>query len=113
MFPHTITIYHHSVVNGTDTYSRTELAGCYWNHKASQAGAGKGTEKTDSYTVVVNPELTALYGKTWNVYAGDRVVKGPASDITSWKDLKGDVMTVKVVEENICGSGVDNITLLG
>jgi hypothetical protein len=62
---------------------------------------------------VVNPELTHQYGVTWDVYAGDRVVKGSAPDITSWKDLKGDVMTVKVVEENICGSGVDNITLLG
>lgn len=113
MFPHTITIYHHSVVDGTDVYSRTELKGCYWNLKASQAGSGKGTEKTDSYTVVVNPELTALYGVTWNVTTGDRAVKGSAPDITSWKDLKGDVMTVKVVEENICGSGVDNITLLG
>jgi hypothetical protein len=113
MFPHTISIFHHSVVGGADVYSRTELSGCYWNHKATQAAAGKGTEKTDSYMVVVNPELTALYGVTWNVYTGDRVVKGSAPDITSWKDLKGDVMTVKAVEENICGSGVDNITLLG
>lgn len=113
MFPHTITIFHHSVVNGADVYSRTELPGCYWNRKASQAGAGKGTEKTDSYTVIVSPEQTANYGVTWNVYTGDRVVKGSAPDITSWKELTGDVMTVKVVEENICGSSVDNITLIG
>ena len=113
MFPHTITIYHHSVVGGTDVYDRTVLPGCYWVHKASQVGTGKGTEKTDSYTVVVSPEQTALYGQTWNVYAGDRAVKGSASDITSWRELTGDVMTVKVVEENICGSRVDNITLLG
>ena len=113
MFPHTITIFHHSVVNGTDVYKRTELAGCYWNRKASTAGSGKGTEKTDSYTVVVNPELTALYGVEWNVYTGDRAVKGSFPDITSWKDLKGDVMTIKTVEENICGSSVDNITLIG
>ena len=113
MFPHTITIYHHSVVDGTDVYNRTELKGCYWNHKASKAGSGKGTEKTDSYMVVVNPELTSLYGVTWSVFTGDRAVKGSAPDITSWKDLKGDVMTIKVVEENICGSSVDNITLIG
>ena len=113
MFPHTITIYHHSVVNGADVYNRTEITGCYWNRKASQAAAGKGTEKADSYTVVVSPEQTALYGTTWKVYAGDRVVKGSAPDITSWKELTGDVMTVKVVEENICGSSVDNITLIG
>jgi hypothetical protein len=113
MFPHTITIYHHSVVGGADVYNRTELPGCYWNHTASTAAAGKGTEKTDSYMVVVNPELTSLYGVTWSVFTGDRVVKGPAPDITSWRDLKGDVMTVKAIEENICGSSVDNITLIG
>ncbi len=113
MFPHTVTIYHHSVANGTDVYDRTELTGCYWNHKASQAGSGKGTERTDSYMVVVSPEVTREYGVTWNVYAGDRAVKGSGPDITSWKDLKGDVMTIKVVEENICGGSVDNITLIG
>ena len=34
-------------------------------------------------------------------------------EITSWKDLKGNVMVVKAIEENICGSSVDNITLIG
>lgn len=113
MFPHTVTIYHHSVVGGTDVYDKTVLSGCYWSRKGSQTGSGKGTEKTDSYTVIVNPALTALYGTTWKAYAGDKVVKGSAPDIQSWKELTGDVMTVKVVEENICGSCVDNITLLG
>ena len=113
MFPHTITIFHHSVVNGADVYSRTEVAGWYWNRKAGQAGSGKGTEKSDSYMVVASPETTALYGDSWSVNTGDRVVKGSAPDITSWKDLKGDVMTVKAIEENICGSSVENITLIG
>jgi hypothetical protein len=113
MFPHTITIYHHFVDDGTDVYDKKVLTGCYWNHKASRTGSGKGTEKADSYTVVVSPEQTAKYGVTWDVYTGDRVVKGSGPDITSWKELPGDVMTVKVVEENICGSSVDNITLLG
>jgi hypothetical protein len=113
MFPHTITIYHHFVEDGTDAYNKMVLDGCYWNRKASQAGAGKGTEKTDSYTVITSPEQTARYGVYWEAYAGDRVIKGSGPDITSWKDLKGEVMVVRVVEENICGSGVDNITLTG
>lgn len=113
MFPHTITIYHHFVEDGTDVYSKKVLTDCYWNHKASQTGSGKGTEKTDSYTVVASPEQTANYGVTWDVYTGDRVVKGSGPDITSWRELTGDVMTVKAIEENICGSCVDNITLLG
>ena len=113
MFPHTITIFHHSVVNGTDVYSRTEVPGWYWNHKAAQTGSGKGTEKADTYKVVASQLTTSLYKDTWDVYVGDRVVKGSAPDITSWKDLKGDVMTVTAIEENICGSSVDNITLIG
>lgn len=113
MFPHTITIYHHSVVNGTDVYSRTEVSGWYWNRKVAQTGSGKGTERADTYMVVASQATTALYGDSWSVNVGDRVVKGSGPDITSWKDLKGDVMTVKAIEENICGSGVDNITLIG
>ena len=113
MFPHTITIYHHFVENGADVYSKVILPGCYWHHKAAQAGAGKGTEKTDGYTVVVSPEQTARYGEYWDVYTGDRVIKGSGPDITSWKELQGEVMTVRAIEENICGSSVDNITLTG
>ncbi len=129
MFPHTITIYHHSVVNGADVYDMTVLSGCYWMRTASRAGAGKGAEKTDSYTVVFSPEQTAKYGTVWKVYPGDRVVRGVKSGATvgkcasgavlvghtsikSWKELTGDVMVVKAVEENICGSSVDNITLI-
>lgn len=129
MFPHTITIYHHSVVNGADVYNMTTLSGCYWVRTASMAGAGKGAERTDSYTIVLSPEQTAKYGTVWNVYPGDRVVKGIKSGATagkavsgavivghtpikSWKELTGDVMVVKAVEENICGSSVDNITLI-
>lgn len=142
MFPHTITIFHHSVVNGTDVYSRTEVPGCYLTKTASRAGSGKGTEKTDSYMVVASPEATTLYGNTWRVFTGDRIVKSDAlfgsipsfagvavagstvcgetaygaslyQDIRSWKDLPDNVMIVKAIEENICGSSVDNITLIG
>ena len=113
MFPHTITIYHHFVENGADVYSKKVLSGCYWNHKATQAGSGKGTERSDTYTIVISPEQTVNYGLTWDVYPGDRVVKGSGPDINSWKELTGDVMVVKAIEENICGSSVDNITLLG
>ena len=113
MFPHTITIFHHFVENGVDVYVKKELSGWYWMHTASNTGIGKGTEKTDTYKLVASQATTAQYGIYWDVYVGDRVVKGSAPNITSWKDLKGDVMVVKAIEENICGSGVDNITLIG
>ena len=113
MFPHTITIYHHFVENGVDVYIKKEVPGWYWMHTASNTGAGKGTEKTDSYKAVASQLTTSLYGDTWDVYVGDRVIKGSGSNIASWKDLKGDVMVVKAIEENICGGSVDNITLIG
>ena len=113
MFPHTITIYHHFVEDGKDVYNRTEVDGWYWMHTASSTASGKGTERTDSYKLVSSQLTASNYGFTWDVYVGDRVVKGSAPDITSWKDLKGEVMVVKAIEENICGSRVDNITLVG
>ena len=79
----------------------------------SNTSTGKGAEKTDSYKLVASPLTTSQYGVYWDVYVGDRIVKGSAPDIASWKDLKGDVMVVKAIEKNICGSCVDNITLIG
>ena len=113
MFPHTITIYHHFIENGADVYDKKEVPGWYWMQTKSNTGVGKGTERSDTYKVVASRLTTSHYRDTWDVYVGDRIVKGSAPDITSWKDLKGDVMVVKAIEENICGSGVDNITLIG
>ena len=113
MFPHTITIYHHFIENGVGVYVKKEVPGWYLMRKASSTVAGKGTERADAYKLIASPLATSLCGVTWDVYLGDRVVIGSAPDITSWKDLKGDVMVVKDIEENICGSGVDNITLIG
>lgn len=112
MFPHTITIYHHSVVSGADSYTKTVLDGAYWHHTQAQSGAGHGAERTDSYTIVMSPEQTAAYGTGWNAYVGDRVVKGVGGAITSFKDI-ADAMVIKSIQENICGSCVDNVTLNG
>ena len=112
MFPHTLTIYHHFVEDGVDVYDKKEVPGWYWMHTAANAGTGKGAERADTYKIVACQATTSQYGLTWSVNVGDRVVKGSAPDITSWKDLK-DAMVVKAIEENICGSGVDNITLIG
>lgn len=128
MFPHIITIYRHSVVNGADTYRMIILNGCYWYGESSIAGSGKGTERTDGCTVVFSPELTAKYGLTWDVRPGDRIVKGHdglvgtsipgittvgEKVIGSLKELPVGTVTVKSVNVNVCGSSVDNITLIG
>ena len=112
MFPHTITIYHHFVENGVDVYDRKEVPGWYWMQTKGQTGAGNGTERNDGYKLVASQLTTSNYGVTWDVYVGDRIVKGSSPDIASWKEL-GSAMVVKAIEENICGSSVDNITLIG
>ena len=58
MFPHTITIFHHSIEDGVDVYTRTEVPGWYWMHTAANTGAGKGTEKADTYKAI-SSQLTA------------------------------------------------------
>ncbi len=114
MFPHTITIIHHSIVNSTDVYSRTVLSGFYWYGAAEYGESGKGAEKNRNVTVISSPEMAASYGSEWSVCGGDRIVKGACPAITSYKDLIGkEVITVLSVAENICGSDVDNIQITG
>ena len=112
MFPHTITIYHHFVEDGVDVYEKKEVPGWYLMQTKSQTGIGNGTERNDTYKAVASPLTTSTYGIEWDVYVGDRIVKGSSPDISSWKELSN-ALVVRVVEENICGSGVDNITLIG
>ena len=112
MFPHTITIYHHTVDDGVDIYTKNEVPGWYWMQTISTVGAGKGAERSNTYKLVASPLTTSQYGVYWDVYVGDRVVKGFGPDIASWKELK-DAMVVGSIEVNICGSSVDNITLNG
>lgn len=110
MFPHTITIYHHTVDEGVDIYTKKEVPGWYVMQTIASVPAGKGAERSSSYKMVASPATTSQYGVYWDVYVGDRIVKGSGPDISSWKELKG-AMVVNSIEVNMCGSAVDNITV--
>lgn len=112
MFPHTITIYHHSIENGEDKYIKYILSGFYWNDEKSLSAADKGIKSTKEATIISNPENARKYGTEWNILPGDRVLLGIGENITSFKDLK-EAVTVIGVAANVCNSDVDNVVIRG
>lgn len=112
MFPHTITIYRHSVADGKDIYLRQIVRGVYCYGSEGIAGSGKGTAEASSMTVITSQTIASVYGTEWDVRKGDRFVKGEGAEISSLKDIS-DSFTVLKVEDNRCGSSVDNITIKG
>lgn len=114
MFPHIITIFHHNIINGADTYTRQVVYGVYWYGSTGISSGDKGAKSSDNITVITSPENARNHGKTWTVESGDRIVKGVCGDISSFKELNGkDVITVMSVAVNILNSDVDNITITG
>lgn len=111
MFPHTITIYRHAEVDGKDIITKQVIPGFYWYGGTGITGGNKGATEEDSATIVSSPERAQDYGTAWDVKPRDRVVQGAGPDVTTLKEIKG--ITVLRVDENICGSGVDNITITG
>ena len=111
MFPHDITIYRHSIVDGADVISRQVVTGVYWYGSVGVDAAGKGTASSDTVTVITSPETTAAYGDAWIVQPKDRIVEGVGPEVPRLKDIDG--YTVLRVEKNVCGSFVDNITIVG
>lgn len=112
MFPHTITIYRHSVVDGKDVYHRQMLGGVYCYGSEGIAGSGKGTAEDSSMIVITSQTTAAAFGVEWDVRKGDRIIKGEGKEISSLKEIDGG-FTVLSVEDNRCGSTVDNITIRG
>ena len=112
MFPHTITIYRHSIVNNQDVYTKQTLSGFYIMPSKSFTSGDKSLEKTTPTTIVSNPENALKYGTEWDIQAGDRIVKGVGGDITALKQLIN-AIEVTSVQENVCGSAVDNIVITG
>lgn len=110
MFPHTITIYRHSVENNADVYRLQTVSGVYWYGSDTVTVSGNGIQAAHPVTVVSSPDLAATFGTDWDVKPGDRIVRGTGIEISSWKEL-ADCVTVKKVDDNRCGGRVDNITI--
>lgn len=114
MFPHTITIFHHAVVDNKDVYTRKVVPGFYWYGHTGIVQSGKGQESDDSITIISSPENAKTFGEKWTVQKDDRIVKGECPDILSFKELNGkEVITVMSIADNRCNSSVDNITITG
>lgn len=112
MFPHTITIYRHSVENGEDVYKIQHLDGFYWQQKCVRNAENKGVAYAAEVSAVSSAERAHTYGKSWNVQVGDKIIKGNGNNISSLNELNN-YYSVYAVEENICGSDVDNIVISG
>ena len=110
MFPHTITIYRHRVENGADVITRQIVKGVYWYGGTGITASGKGTTEESSVMIIASPETTAQYKDGWTIEPKDRVLKGEHPEINGLKDIPA-ALTVLKVDENICGSTVDNITI--
>lgn len=114
MFPHTITIFHHEIQNGSDVYTRYVVPGVYWYGSTGISESGKGAEAVKDITIVTSPETARTYNKKWRAQAKDRIVKGEHPAISAFKELEGkEVMTVISVTDDVIGSNVDNVTIKG
>lgn len=112
MFPHTITIYHHDIINGADRYSKTVLSGFYVMQGKTVSDTQKGVDSKSQTTIISNAENAHFYGGKWTVSINDKVVLGVGKDIKSFRELK-DCIAVSDIEINVCGSDVDNIVITG
>ena len=112
MFPNTITIYRHNVLDGADVYEKQILNGFYWYGKAVQSATDKGVENSAQITVVSSPKMAQSYGDKWTVQVGDIIIKGKGDDIKSLRELSNQHI-VDGVEVNVCSSDVDNIVISG
>ena len=110
MFPHTITIYRHKVENGADIITRQIVKGVYWYGGSGITSTGKGTTEENSATIISSPETTGKYKRGWTIEPKDRILKGEHPEITALREIPAS-LTVISVDENICGSTVDNITI--
>ena len=111
MFPHTITIYRHSVNNGADIITRQIVKDVYWYGGTGITQSGKGLTEENPVTIIASPETTGQYMSGWTIQPKDRILKGEHPEINSFKEIPA-ALTVLQVEDNICGSTVDNITIM-
>lgn len=116
MFPHTITIYRHTVgSNDADVYTRTVISGVYIDDSIGVRGDNRGDVRSDGVSVITNQGLAESYGSAWDAAPGDRIMRGTGEAITSLRDLDGipDVWTVLRIRRHTPQGRVDNIIIEG
>lgn len=110
MYPHTVTLYSHNVVDGKDEYTKKVLSGVYVYGTNGLNISGHGIDNTATVNVEVPKGLAVTVNN--KIKANDRFIVGEGTDITKWSDLKNSY-TVVSVADNMANSDIDNITIVG
>lgn len=115
MYPHVITIFRLIKKDGLETYYRKQVDNVYWYGNVGITVSGKGLVDSDSINVFIPKESLTGYDTEWSINKKDRIVKGIAKDINSFNELEQyeDVIIVKKINKNDCGSELDNILVTG
>lgn len=112
MFPHTITIYSHTISGDNDLYDRQVIKDVYIQESIGAVKDGNGISNSNSLTVTTSKALCDSFGYDWHISVNDRVVKGVGPEIIKYSDLER-AYVVKGIEINQCGSNTDNIVIKG
>lgn len=118
--PHTITIYN----KHNDKYYKQKLDGVYWYGTDSINLSGKGIVESGAINIIIDGENLKKYvteteytGGTekYTIQKGNRIILGNGPDITSLNELPDNIqqMTVFGIDENLVGSNIDNILIVG
>ncbi|MGN0533293.1 MAG: hypothetical protein ACI4IK_02935 [Eubacterium sp.] len=112
MFPHTITIYHHDIVNNADKYTKQIVSGVYVQEQYGVTKSGHGQQNSRSVTITTNKSLCDNFSATWTIAENDRVIIGIGNDIEKFSDIPK-AYTITSITINKCGSAIDNIVMTG
>lgn len=118
--PHTITIYN----KYNDKYYKKTLDNVYWYGTDSINLSGKSIVESGNVNVIIDGENLKDYAteneyvggtNKYTIQKGNRILLGKGPDITSLNEIPESFkqMTVFGVDENLVGSNIDSILIVG
>lgn len=115
MFPHTITVFHHEIIDDKDIYTKRKIENVFWYGSDGISLSGNGLINSNLVNIDIPKKSLDGYGDDWCIYKKDIIVKGIADDIITIKDLKkySDVITVDSISNYDVNSTLDNILITG
>lgn len=104
--PHDMTVYHKSIVDGAEAWTRQQVPGVFWENRKAANVIKSGLMEADSVAVYVPISPPIL-----SIKVGDVLVKGlvndvitPSFTISALKKKYADVVTVRSVDTMDYGS---------
>lgn len=118
--PHTITIYNKL----NDVYHKKTLHGVYWYGADSINLSGKSIVESGNINIIIDRDNLKNYvseneftgeKETYTIQNENRILLGEGPDITSLTEIPETFkqMTVFGIDENLVGSSIDNILIIG